>query len=138
MLDGDLVHLVQEVGDDGQIRGAAAAQEADRILLELVVVLGYARGSSRYLDEHAAPIYDVGPASCHVGTLEPVDEAGDRGGTQAGQLAKLAGGQWTVLLDGAEDLEVRRTESGVPCDRLAEQDGLSRHLAKNVDDLLRR
>lgn len=43
-----------------------------------------------------------------------------------------------MLLDGAEDLEVRRTESGVPCDRLAEQDGLSRHLAKNVDDLLRR
>jgi hypothetical protein len=138
VLDGYLAHLAQEVGDDGQIRGAAAAQDADRILLELVVVLGYARGSSRHLDEHAAPIYDVRPASCHVGTLEPVDEAGDRGGTQAGQLAKLAGSQWTVLFDGAEDLEVCRTESGVPCDRLAEQDGLSRHLAKNVDDLLRR
>jgi len=45
VLDGYLVHLAQEVGDDGQIRGAAAVQDADRILLEFVVVLGYARGS---------------------------------------------------------------------------------------------
>src|SRR3954447_2411970 len=91
--EAELVHVAQKARDGGQLLGAAAGEDGERVLLDVAVERGDRGGPRRQLDEDAAPVAGVMRARGDAGALEPVDQAGDRRRAQAGGIAELPGGQ---------------------------------------------
>jgi hypothetical protein len=71
------------------------------------------RGERGQLDQHVAPVARVRAAVYPPGSLQPVDQHGDRAGGQRQPLAEVPLGKRAVRLQVLERVQVRAADAGL-------------------------